>query len=140
MTKRELEVTEALIIPAAELRYEYARSGGPGGQHVNTTDTRVRLRFSVRSAVLSEEVQARLRSQNRAWLSDEDELVISSDSHRSRHRNIDEVRERLAAAIRAALARPKKRRPTKRTKGSHERRLGDKKRRGDLKAGRKQLE
>jgi ribosome-associated protein len=132
-----LPIDALLVIPGEELEVTAARSGGPGGQSVNTAETRVRLRFALSTTTaLRPDVKARLRDQNRAWLTDAGDLVLTSDVHRSRARNLDEVRERLADAIRKALVRPVPRRPTKPTSSSKRRRLQDKKRRGDVKSGR----
>jgi ribosome-associated protein len=132
-----LSIDALLVIPGEELEVTAARSGGPGGQHVNTAETRVRLRFALSATTaLRPDVIARLRDQNRAWLTDEGDLVLTSDVHRSRARNLDEGRPRLAAAIRKALVRPKPRRPTKPTRSSKHRRIQDKKKRGDVKSTR----
>jgi len=126
------------IIPAEDLSYEFSRSGGPGGQHVNTTDTRVRLRFALATcSVLSDDLKARLRASHPAWLTAEGDIILTSDRSRSRHQNLEDVRARLAEAIRAALIPPKKRQRTRPSRASRRRRLADKKRRGTVKAGRK---
>ncbi|MEZ4236069.1 MAG: peptide chain release factor-like protein [Myxococcota bacterium] len=76
-----LPIHDRLEIPAEDLEVTTVRSGGPGGQHVNTTDTRVRLRFALeRCAVLSDPVKARLRDQNRSWLTSDGEMMITSDA------------------------------------------------------------
>lgn len=132
-----LPIDAILVIPGEDLEITAARSGGPGGQSVNTAETRVRLRFALSTTTaLRPDVIARLRDQNRAWLTDTGDLVLTSDVHRSRARNLDEVRARLADAIRRALVRPIPRRPTKPTRSSKRRRMDEKKRRGDVKAGR----
>ena len=132
-----LPIDALLVIPGEELEVTAARSGGPGGQSVNTAETRVRLRFALSiTTALRPDVIGRLRDQNRAWLTDTGDLLLTSDVHRSRARNLDEVRARLADAIRKALVRPVPRRPTKPTHASKRRRLTDKKRRGDVKSGR----
>jgi ribosome-associated protein len=132
-----LPITERIVIPGEDLDVTTARSGGPGGQHVNTTDTRVRLRFSLEaSGALSEPVKARLRDQCAAWLTSDGDLVVTSDSTRSQHQNLEDARQRLAEAVRRALVPPKPRRPTKPTRGSKVRRLQTKKARKDVKAGR----
>ncbi len=133
-----LVIDEKLEIPETDLSYEYAKSGGPGGQHVNKTDSRARLRFDLAACeVLSAAVKARLRESNRTWLTADGAIVLTSDSHRSQHRNTEIVRERLAEAIRAALVPPKQRRKTKPSRRSQAKRIEGKRRRGDLKASRK---
>lgn len=132
-----LPVTDRVVIPAEDLDVTVARSGGPGGQAVNTTDSRVRLRFALATTTaLIEPVKARLREQRRSWLTTDGDLLLTSDVHRSQHDNLAEVRERLADAVRAALVPPKPRRKTKPTRGSQRRRREDKERRKAVKAGR----
>ena len=132
-----LVVDDRITIPGDDLDVTFARSGGPGGQHVNTTDTRVRLRFALAStAALTDEVKERLRDQRRSWLTDAGDLVLTCDTSRSRLKNLDEARDRLADAIRAALVRPRPRKATRPTRGSQTRRLAAKKGRKDVKAGR----
>jgi ribosome-associated protein len=116
---------EGLLIPAGELVERFSRSSGPGGQHVNTTDTRVELLFDgTTSSVLTEEERARVGAVR----------VVASE-HRSQHRNRTAARERLAEQVRAALAPPPAARvPTKPSKRSRRRRVDAKKRRGQTKA------
>ena len=115
---------EGLVIPEAELVERFSRSSGPGGQSVNTTDTRVELVFygSV-SSVLTEDEQQRIGT-----------IRIVASEHRSQHRNRTAARERLAAQIRTALAPQTPRVPTKPSKGSRRRRVDAKKRRSQTKA------
>lgn len=132
-----LPVNDWLVIPGDDLEVTVARSGGPGGQAVNTTDSRVRLRFALAStAALADTVKARLRDQRRSWLTADGDLLITSDVHRSRHMNLAEVRERLVDAIRAALVPPKRRHATKPGLGAKRRRREAKERRKAIKAGR----
>jgi ribosome-associated protein len=132
-----LAINDRIVIPAADLDVTYARSGGPGGQHVNTTDTRVRLRFALaRTTALRDDVKERLRDRARVWLTDDGDLMLTCDATRSRLQNLDQARERLAEAIRASLQAPKPRRATRPTGGSKLRRLAGKKVRKEVKAGR----
>lgn len=138
--REPLPITENLTIPATDLVIEVSRSGGPGGQHVNKTETRVRLRFELdRCGVLAADVKQRLRSAHPSQVTGEGVLLVVSSSTRSQHRNIEAARERLAEMIRAALKRPKKRRPTRPTRASKERRLEGKKQRASIKQGRKKV-
>lgn len=133
----DLLITEDLAIPASDLSWSFSRSGGPGGQHVNTTDTRVRLRFALASSsALSSGVKSRLRAACRQWLTQEGDLVLTCDVHRSQHRNVEEARARLADAIRAALTPPTPRRPTRPSRSSQKRRVQGKKQRGEVKRAR----
>jgi ribosome-associated protein len=132
-----LPVTDRITIPGAELSWQFSRSGGPGGQHVNTTESRVQLRYALRSStVLSQPAKERLRKAKPSWCLDDGDLQLSSSAHRSRHRNQEDARRRLADAIRAALVRPRTRRATKPSRGSKERRLKSKKQRSAVKSGR----
>ncbi len=132
-----LPIDERRVIPGEELEVTTARSGGPGGQHVNTTDSRVRLRWALStSTVLPPPVADRLRDQRRTWLTKDGDLVITCDEHRSQHQNLEAARQRLVEAIRAALVVPKARHRTKPTRGSQERRLTEKKTRKSVKAAR----
>ncbi|WP_323792066.1 alternative ribosome rescue aminoacyl-tRNA hydrolase ArfB [Nocardioides sp.] len=119
-----------LVIPAAELVERFSRSSGPGGQSVNTTDSRVELEYDVLvSTVLSDSQRAR------AVGSLGSPVVVVASEHRSQHRNRTAARERLADRLRTALAPPPPaRRATKPTRGSQRRRLDAKKQRGQTKS------
>ncbi|GAB3820410.1 alternative ribosome rescue aminoacyl-tRNA hydrolase ArfB [Tessaracoccus terricola] len=130
-------VPQGLAIPAAELVERFSRSSGPGGQGVNTTDTRVELLFDpAASATLSEIQKARVLSALSDRLVD-GQLVVAASEHRSQLRNRRAARERLAALLRMAVAPPgPQRRATRPTAGSRRRRLDTKKHRGRIKAAR----
>lgn len=129
-------IPRGLVIPAAELHEHFTRSSGPGGQSVNTTDSRVQLRFDIAaSAGLDERQKTRVLAALAQRLSGT-ELIIEAAEHRSQLRNRTAARERLAAALRESLAPPPVRRATKPTRGSQRRRLQAKKRRSQVKAGR----
>lgn len=131
-------IQPGLEIPESDLNWSYSRSGGPGGQHVNTTDTRARVHFALTTSdALTGPVKRRLREQNPSWVNSEGDLVISSGESRSRLRNVEIVEERLADAVRAALKPPKRRKKTRPSRAAKKRRLESKKRRGQLKASRK---
>ena len=119
-----------LVIPANELVEQFSRSSGPGGQSVNTTDSRVELRFVVSaSAAFSE--QQRSRALDRLG----PQVVITASEHRSQHRNRVAARARLADRVRDALAPPPVTRvPTKPSRASQRRRVDSKVRRGQVKA------
>ena len=125
-------------IPPDELRVSFARSGGPGGQNVNKVESKVVLRFSVaKSAQLRQDDRERIRARLGSRLTAGGELVIHASSHRQRARNLEDARERLAAALRAALAPRKARRKTRPTRASVERRIEQKRRRSDTKRSRR---
>jgi ribosome-associated protein len=122
-------------IPATELAWRFSRSSGPGGQSVNTADSRVELSFDVRgSAVLPDQLRERLLQRLAHRLVD-GVLTIAASEYRSQHRNREAARARLVELLTEAGAPPPpRRRPTRPTRGSKERRLAGKKRRGETKA------
>jgi ribosome-associated protein len=122
-------------IPSTELAWRFSRSSGPGGQSVNTADSRVELSFDVRrSAVLPEPVRDRLLSRLSSRLAD-GVLTIAASEYRSQLRNRRAARARLADVLTEASAPPPpRRRPTRPSRGSQERRLAGKKRRSETKS------
>lgn len=134
----EIPITARVRIPAREITLSYARSGGPGGQHVNKTATKVLLRWNVpASAALDEDTRARLIARLGSRLTEEGDLLVTSERHRDQSRNVDDAVAKLVTLLRAALRRPKRRRATRPTAGSRERRLQSKKQRGALKRDRR---
>lgn len=132
-----IPVTRSISIDSDEIVESFTRSTGPGGQHVNTTDSAVILRFDVaRSPGLPEAVKHRLAVLAGSRLTREGVLVLRSEGARSQLVNRQEVRERLLQLIREATIVPKKRRPTKPTKASKVRRVEGKTLRGAVKKGR----
>ena len=125
-------------IPEGELTWRFSRSSGPGGQSVNTADSRVELTFDLGG---SPSVPEHLRSRALARLNHrltEGRVTIAASEYRSQHRNREAARSRLAELLTDAFRPPApKRRPTKPTRGSKERRLAGKKRRSDVKAMRR---
>jgi ribosome-associated protein len=134
----DLRVTRTLAIPAADLHERFSRSSGPGGQGVNTTDSRVELSFDVaRSRAIPEHLRYRMLCRLRTRLTG-GVLVVAASEHRTQLQNRSTARERMARLLReAAAAPPPTRRATKPTRGSQERRIAEKKRRGQMKAGRR---
>lgn len=132
-----LRITDDVALADWELTEQFTRASGPGGQNVNKVATAVELRFAAaRSPSLSEPVKRRLkRLAGRRWTST-GEIVIQVDDTRSQARNREIARERLADLIRAALVTPKRRVPTKPTRGSVERRIAAKKVRSAVKSRR----
>jgi ribosome-associated protein len=120
--------------PENELSWRFSRSSGPGGQGVNTTDSRVELSYDVaRSPTLPEHLRSRVLARLQGRLVD-GVLTIVATEHRSQLRNRDAARERLTGLLQAALAPdPPPRRPTRPTAGSRRRRLDAKTRRGAVK-------
>ena len=130
----DLPVTGSLVVPAGELRWRFSRSSGPGGQGVNTADSRVELSVApLEVPGLTDAQRARLADRLGNRLVD-GVLTVAASEHRQQLRNRQAARERLAAVLRAALAPPAPaRRRTKPTRGSQERRIQAKKQRGELK-------
>ncbi len=134
----DLRVTSWLLIPAAELRERFSRSSGPGGQSVNTTDSRVELSFDIaRSPSLPERERRRAMTRLAARLTD-GVVTVTAETERSQLLNREAARARLAALLREAIAPPPPPRvPTKPTRGARERRLADKRRRAQAKRDRR---
>ena len=136
-----LRVSDALVLGAEELRWRFSRSSGPGGQGVNTADSRVELTWepgtSAAVLALPEPLRDRLLRRLGPTLVN-GAVVVAASEHRAQLRNRSEARVRLAAQLRAALAPPPRpRRPTRPTRGSVERRLGAKAVRARVKAQRR---
>jgi ribosome-associated protein len=132
-----IAITRSISIDSGELVESFTRASGPGGQHVNTTDSAVLLRFDVgASPSLPEAVKMRLAVLAGQRLTKDGVLTLRADASRSQEMNRREVRERLIDLIREATIVPKKRRPTKPTRASQTRRVDAKKGRSQVKAGR----
>jgi ribosome-associated protein len=129
-----LRVTRSVEIPARELKWRFSRSSGPGGQSVNTADSRVELSFDVaRSGALGPVQRARAMERLGSRLVD-GVVTIAASEERSQLRNREAARERLAAMLAEALKPPPpRRRPTRPTRAAVERRLADKRRRARTK-------
>ena len=134
----DLAVTRSLVIPAGELRERFSRSSGPGGQGVNTADSRVELSFDVAgSPTVPDWLRPRLLERLAGRLV-YGVLTIAASEHRAQLANRAAARDRMIAVLRAAAAPPPPaRRPTKPTRGARERRLADKRRRARTKRDRR---
>lgn len=126
-----------LIIPAGELHEQFSHASGPGGQGVNTTDSRVQLSLDLGTTTALTQPQRRLALDRLAPRLSGTVLTISAAEHRSQRRNRVAARRRLAELLREAIAPPIIRRPTRRTRGSHRRRLAGKRERSEIKANRR---
>ncbi len=134
VTRFGLVVTPALSIPPGELDARATKSGGPGGQHVNTSSTRVELLWRLASSrAVSDEQRERIRLKLAARLDSEGNVRVVASDTRSQRQNRILAEERLADLVRRALAIPKKRRKTAPTRSSVERRLTDKRMRSQRK-------
>ncbi len=140
MSRRALPIQDRLVIPAAEIIESASRSSGPGGQHVNKTNTRITLRWNIEdSSVLSAQHRTRIRSRLKNRLTQTGSLVVHAGRHRSQARNRELARERLAELVRDALATPRKRVPTRPGRGVRERTLAVKRRRSEVKRSRRRV-
>lgn len=140
MTKSgEVEVSASVAIPRTELEYKATRAGGAGGQHVNTSSTRIELLWNVRStAALSPDARARVEEKLASRLDGTGTLRIVSSARRSQAQNREAAEARLAELVRGALVVPKRRKATKPSRGAKEARLSEKKKRGETKQRRRE--
>ena len=120
-----------------ELKFQFTRSGGVGGQHVNKVSTKVVLKFNVQeSKALSAEEKEMLSENLANKISKKGAIILTSDASRSQHKNKDLVIKRFLELLRVALTPKKKRKPTKRPKSANLKRLEKKKNRAEKKASR----
>jgi ribosome-associated protein len=132
-----LQVTPAVTLDDTELQERFVRASGPGGQNVNKVATAVQLRFDAAgSPSIAPPVLARLRTLAGSRMTDEGVIVIDARSFRTQAQNREDARLRLADLIRRALVAPKRRRKTKPTRASAQRRLETKHRRAQTKQSR----
>jgi ribosome-associated protein len=133
-----LQITAHIAIPDEELHFSFSRSSGPGGQNVNKVSSKATMRWAaVASQHLPTDVHDRFLKKYASQLTKDGEMVIYSQEFRDQPKNIESCREKLRAMIASVVTPPKKRRPTKPTKGSKVRRLNAKKSRSKLKEGRR---
>lgn len=132
-------VNDRLSIPDAELQFTFARSGGPGGQNVNKVNSKALLRWNVvASPSLSPDVKARFLQKYRHRLTQDGDLLVTSQRYRDQPKNVDDCCDKVAAMLREVFIPPKRRRATKPTYGSRVRRLQNKRQQGAKKEGRRQ--
>ena len=133
-----LTITPEIAIPRTELTYRATRSGGPGGQHVNTSSTRIELLWDLEgSHAVSDEQRERLRAKLASRLDGDGMVRVVASDRRSQQQNRGAADERLAALVRHALHVPKKRRKTKPPAAAKERRIKSKKLRSERKRERR---
>lgn len=132
-----LKINDHIAIPLEEFRWDYARSGGPGGQNVNKVNSKAMLRWNPStSPSLPEPVRARLLASAGRRITSDGDLLISSQTSRDQSRNVELCLEKLRELVLAAASPPKPRRPTRPTKASKIRRVEAKTRRSDTKKSR----
>ena len=133
-----LIVNERVSIPRHELSARASRAGGAGGQHVNTSSTRIEILWNVRtSASLDDDTRARLLEKLATRIDGEGVIRVVASDRRSQRQNRESAEDRLVELVRKALVVQKKRRPTKPSRAAKERRISEKKKRGETKAGRR---
>jgi ribosome-associated protein len=129
-----LRVSRSVVVPEREMLWRFSRSSGPGGQSVNKTDSRAELSLDLRTTTALGPIQRGRAMERLAGRLVDGVLTITASEHRTQVRNREAALERLAEVLSAAIAAPPpRRRPTRATRGSVERRLADKKRRGKTK-------
>ena len=133
-----IRVRGSVVVPDAELQWRFSRSSGPGGQHVNTSDTQVELRWDLASSdALPQVLKDRALSRLAGRLVDGRFIVIRASEHRSQWRNREAAAARLGALLaEATVPPPRARRATRPSRGMVERRLENKRRRSAVKRGR----
>ena len=132
--EESLQIDENVSIPGSEIRFTASRSSGPGGQHVNTTSSRVTLHWDVTNTKAFNDVtRSRLIDRLNPRINSEGILNLSVEDERSQKRNREIARERLKKIVLEALREPKRRIPTKKSASAEKKRLADKKRRSAIK-------
>lgn len=125
-----------LSLPESEMTWRFSRSSGPGGQHVNTTDSRVELIWSLNDTTALSPAQKQLAAARLSNRLVDGTITVVSSQYRSQHRNREAAKVRLEELVSAAIVPPRPRKQTKPTRGSKERRLEAKKRRSTIKQNR----
>lgn len=132
--KNDVYIKNGITIPDHELEITASRSGGPGGQHVNKSDTKITVRWNVKTtAVLTDEQKMRVLQNLQSRLTSDGDLIIHSSESRSQQKNKEAALKQLAETVRRALYVPKKRIKTKVSKATKEQRLKIKKKHGEIK-------
>lgn len=136
-----IDVNSEISIPESEVKMEFVRSSGPGGQNVNKVATAVQLRFDIENSLsLPVDVKERLRKLAGRKLTEEGVLIIEARRFRSQERNRNDATERLVTLIRKALEKPKARKKTRPPAQANKKRLDEKKHRSRLKESRKNVD
>ena len=127
-----IQITPTFAIDENELQFAFIRSSGPGGQNVNKVATAVQLRFDVKRSALPEEAKERLRHLAGNRITMEGELLIEAKKYRTQEQNREDALNRLVDLLQRSFQRPKKRTKTRPTAASREKRLKEKKGRGQI--------
>lgn len=130
----DIRIDRRVSIPEAELEFRASRSGGPGGQGVNTTSSKIELRWNVDdSDAIADWQKDLLHERLGTRISDDGVLIIQASEERSQHRNREAARSRFQALVKEAITPPKRRRKTKPSRAAKRRRLENKRHRGRVK-------
>ena len=128
-----IEITPSFSVHESELQFAFVRASGPGGQNVNKVATAVQLRFDVNHSLLPDEVKERLKHIAGNKITSDGELLIEAKKFRTQEQNREDAVRRFIDLLQRAFQKPKRRRKTKPTAHSKERRLKEKKVRGEIK-------
>jgi len=132
-----IKITRSISIEESEIQEEFIRASGPGGQNVNKVATAVQLRFNVNESSLPERVKIRLNELEKNKINSEGELILTAQKYSSQSRNREDAVNRLVELIKKASKKPKFRRKTNVPKASKEKRIQNKKKRGEIKKTRR---
>jgi len=139
LSRGAIRLAPGVELPPSAVRFTATRSSGPGGQNVNKRSTKVELRTHIEAIPISEAARKRLAVLLGERLTDDGEIVITSDEHRSQRQNRDGAIDRLSELVRVSMVTPKRRVKTKPSKGAQQRRLTEKKHRGETKKRRRTM-
>ncbi len=132
-----IKLHPSIIIEEKQVSWKFARSSGPGGQHVNKTDTKAILEWNFKESGLPASILQRLEEKLPSSYRNSHGITVSSEAYRSQRRNMDACIQKLKNILALALKQAKKRRATKPTRASKEKRISEKKRKSDRKEQRK---
>ena len=133
-----IKISDNISIEESDIQFDFVRSSGPGGQNVNKVATTVQLRFDTLTSCLPEDVRSRILKQAGNRINEQDELIIQAGRYRSQEKNRQDALHRLIEIIKTAEEEPKKRIKTGLSRSSQERRLEEKRRRGQTKKERQE--
>lgn len=134
MSGSDLQIGHGVTVPESEISFRASRSGGPGGQHVNNTSSRIELIWDIGATeALDADQLKRVYRKLGNRITNDGQLILAASASRSQHRNRQEAVERFVEMLREALQKPKRRKRTRPSRASKERRLRNKRRRSEKK-------